>query len=140
MEIEIKTSKQNLVVKDIPETSWEELKPYWPSIVKSIIEVFLEGDFKPYSVRKNREDGFYAAEWYWEKSSFNPREYQLKEAKKFLKMLLKKKDFIGTIKEFNKSKNVEWTSKKNIKRLRQFVYSVCFELEEFLRSFHNENL
>jgi len=65
MNIEIEISGEKSVVKNVPETTWEALKPFWPPIVKAIIEVFLEGDFKPYDVRKDRKDGFYAGEWYW---------------------------------------------------------------------------
>lgn len=65
MDIEIEIAGKKSIVENVPETSWEALKPYWPSIVKGVIEVFLEGSFKPYSVRKDRKDGFYAGEWYW---------------------------------------------------------------------------
>ena len=132
MNIEIEISGEKSVVKNVPETTWEALKPFWPPIVKAIIEVFLEGDFKPYDVRKDRKDGFYAGEWYWNRSSIDSEEYPLKEAKKFIEMLLEKKCFVESIKEFNKPRQVNWT--ENIKQLRQFIYKTCFPLEEFLRS------
>lgn len=133
MDIKLRTSKGTLIAKDVPITSWEELKPYWIPIAKAVIEVFLIGNFKPYSVRKDRKDGFYAAEWYWEKSLSNPSEYPLKEAKKFLNMLKKNKDFINAVNGFNSIKGSNWTSNLNIKRLRHFVYSVCHELEGYLK-------
>lgn len=133
MDVKIEVSGREKIIKNVPETSWEELKPYWPLIVKSIIEVFLEGNFNPYSVRKNKQNGFYAAEWYWKQSEINPRKYSLKESKRFLKMLLKKKEFVSSIKEFNKSKSTDWTSKENIKKLRHFIYSTCVKLEELLK-------
>ena len=134
MNIEIEIASEKLLISDIPETSWKALEPYWPSIAKSVIEVFLEGNFKPYGVRKNKKDGFYAAEWYWNQSSHNPEGYPLKEAKRFLLMLSNKKEFLRSIREFNKKRKVDWTSKENIKQLRHFVYKICFFLEEFLKS------
>ncbi|MDG7044652.1 MAG: hypothetical protein JRN19_05435 [Nitrososphaerota archaeon] len=32
-----------VLAKDVPMTTWVDLKPYWPVIAKSIIEVFIEG-------------------------------------------------------------------------------------------------
>lgn len=132
MDIELRTSKGILIAKNVPMTSWEELKPYWKSIAKSVMDVFLKGNFKPYAVRKDIKDGFYAAEWYWEKSSINPSEYPLKEAKRFLNTLNKNKDFINAVNDFNSIKGSNWTSASNIKQLRHFVYSVCHELEGYL--------
>ena len=133
MDIEIRIRDGNLFVSNVPETSWEALKPFWPSLARAVIEVFLEGDFKPYGVRKHKKDGFYAAEWYWNQSSFDPDEYPLKEAERFLSMLLEKRDFVESVRSFNKSRKVDWTSKENIKQLRHFVYKICFPLEDFLK-------
>ena len=47
-------------------------------------------------------------------------------------MLRENDDFVETIKEFNKFKNVDWTSKKNFKQLGQFLYKNCYNLEELL--------
>ena len=132
MDIIIKTSKHTLITKDVPLTSWEELKPYWKLIAKSVIEVFLEGNFKPYSVRKNKKDGYYAAEWYWQMSLIDPKKYPLKQAKKFLVMLKKNKDFINAVKDFNSEKGSNWLLPSKINQLRHFVYSICHELEGYL--------
>ncbi len=67
MEIEISVFRNHIVVKGVPETTWEQLKPYWKDIAKAVLEVFKEGKFKPYDVRKTRPDGVYAAPWYWTK-------------------------------------------------------------------------
>jgi len=134
MDIEIEIAGEKSIVENVPVTSWEALQPYWPLIVKGIIEVFLEGDFKSYGVRKDRKDGFYAGDWYWNQSLIDPEEYPLKEAERFISMLLKKKCFIESIREFNKLKQVDWTLNENRKQLRQFIYKTCFLLEEFLRS------
>jgi hypothetical protein len=131
-DIEIEIAEEKLIVNNVPETSWEALTPYWPPIAKAIIEVYLEGRFKPYSVSKDRKDGFYAGEWYWKRSLRYPDKYPLKETKRFLKMLSKKKCFLESVKEFNRLRQTDWTSKENIKQLRQFIYTACHELEGFL--------
>lgn len=93
MNVEIEMGKEKLMLADVPETTWEALKPYWPPIVKAIIEVFLEGNFEPYGVRKDRKNGFYAGEWYWDQSLIHPKEYPLKEARRFIEKLLEKEVF-----------------------------------------------
>ena len=103
MNVEIEITGEKVVIEDVPETTWEALKPFWPPLVRAILEVFLEGNFKPYSVRKNRKDGFYAADWYWDRSPIDPKNYPLKEAKRFIRMLRKNENFINAIKEFNKA-------------------------------------
>jgi len=134
MDIEIETAGEKRIVRNVPEISWEALRPFWPSIARSVIEVFLEGNFKPYGVRKHEKDGFYAAEWYWGRSLIDPEEYPLKEARRFLRMLLKKECFLKSIREFNKPRRVDWTSKENAKQLRYFVYTICHKLEKLLGS------
>jgi hypothetical protein len=134
MDIEIEIAGEKEFVRNVPETSWEALRPFWPSIARSVIEVFLEGNFKPYGVRKNRKDGFYAGKWYWDRSRIDSEEYSLKEAKRFFVMLLKKDCFLESIRGFNKSREVDWTSKENAGKLRHFVYTICYTLEGFLGS------
>jgi len=134
MDIEIESAGVEKVVRNVPETSWEALRPFWPSIARSVIEVFLEGNFKPYGVRKHKKDGFYAGEWYWDRSEIDPEKYPLAEARRFLRALLKKECFLRSMREFNKPRKVDWTSKKNVKQLRYFVYTSCHTLEKFLGS------
>jgi len=140
MDIEIKTSKYSFTAKDVPIISWEELKPYWKLIAQAVIEVFLESDFKPYAVRKNQKDGFYAAEWYWRMSLIDSKKYPLKHAKKFLRILMKNKGFTNAVKEFNSIKGSNWLSSANESRLRQFVYSICYVLEDYLRGLNERYL
>jgi hypothetical protein len=112
MDIEIEISGEKLAAKNVPETSWDALQPFWPSIARAVIEVLFEGGFKPYSVRKNRKDGFYASEWYWKQSLENPEKYPLDEAKRFIEMLLEKEYFTESVREFNKSRNTDWLQKR----------------------------
>lgn len=132
MNVEINLGEEKIVIEDVPDTNWEALKPFWPSIVKAIIEVFLKGNFNPYHVTKERKNGFIASNWYWNQSVENFKNYPLKEAKRFIFMLRENDDFVETIKEFNKFKNVDWTLKKNFKQLGQFLYKNCYNLEELL--------
>lgn len=134
MKVEIEIGKEKSVLSDVPETTWEALKPYWPPIVKALIEVFLEGDFEPYGVRKDRKNGFYAGEWYWSQSLTHPEKYLLREARRFIEKLLEKKCFVEAVREFNGSRQVDWILERDRKQLRRFVYEICFALEGFLKS------
>lgn len=78
--------------KDIPNTTWKELEPYWPDITASIIEAILEDDFKISDVRKDNPKGFIANKFYWKAHKKNPSAYPLSEAKKFISKLKEKKD------------------------------------------------
>ncbi|MBU7018634.1 MAG: hypothetical protein HXS44_14080 [Theionarchaea archaeon] len=98
-DIEIEISGEKSIVRDVPEMSWDDLRFFWPSVARSLVEVFLGGSFKPYSVRKDRKDGLYASMWYWKQSSENPKEYPLGEAKRFIEMLLEKEYFTESSKD-----------------------------------------
>jgi len=119
----------------VPQTSWEELRPYWPDIAKSIIEVFLAGEFVPLHATKARPDGFYAAEVYWRKRESDSKSYPLSEADRFIVALKKKAAFVAAVKRFNAKRNTDWLAESKIPMLRMFLYSCCYQLEDYLANY-----
>jgi len=117
---------------NVPQTSWKELRPYWPEIVSAIIEVILENDFNLTVVKKGNRSGFIAPGHFWKKFQENPQRYRLTAARDFIKKLKEKEKFTYAIKKFNANKGVDWLTAENIPTLGGYVYSFCFYLLDYL--------
>ena len=125
------------VFKDIPNTTWIDLEPYWSDIVASIIEVVLENDFDISDVRKTNPNGFIASNFYWRANEKNPVEYPLNGAKRFLSALKNKKRFIEALEKFNQRRNTNWLLEENIHIFRRFIRSQCLPLINYLKKLKN---
>jgi len=91
-----------------------------------------------YTATIRRPNGIVADRSYWKKSMKNPEEIPLKEARRFISILVKHKDFVETIKNFNAKKKVNWLDEKNIDILGGYVYSCSYTLKPALRIVQKE--
>lgn len=136
----IKVQTKYGLIEGIPNTKWSDLKPYWPDIIASIIEVVLENDFEISDVRKTNPNGFIASNFYWRAHRKNPDKYPLIGAKKFISAIKNKKRFIKAINEFNKKKRTNWLLEENISTLRRFLRSQCLPLLKLLNKLKTKKL
>ena len=119
--------------RNVPQTSWKDLRPYWPEIVSAIIEVVLENDLNLTVVKKGNRSGFIAPGDYWKKYLERPKRYSLSGARFFIKKLKEKEKFSKAISKFNSNKVVDWLTNENIPILGGYLYSFCFYLLDYLR-------
>src|SRR2546427_2211606 len=97
MDLELNVRGKRIMVADVPETTWKELRSFWPRIAKATLEVFIDGGFQPYEVTKLRPDGCYAGPYYWTASFRRPNVYPLREARRFLIALKRNDDFVSAL-------------------------------------------
>lgn len=139
MDLKIVVKGKSRVARNVPNTSWKALEPYWPPIATAILEVVLNGEFQPRHVTLKKDDGFYAAEPYWERHESDSVNYPLTEAKRFLSMIGKKKSFVRAVKEFNRAKNRDWISEGDQIQFSRFVGTCCQQLEDYIFRYVEES-
>ena len=120
--------------RNVPDTDWNALKPFWPDIISSIIETILENPFTIQDFRVKKGRGFIAAEYYWKKYGFKSKQNPLSEAIAFINVLKTKPQFVTAIKQFNSSKGNDWLKEENIFTLARFIRSICLPILPLLRS------
>ena len=139
MDLKIIVNGKPRLAKNVPDTTWKSLEPYWPALATAILEVTLNNDFLPRHVTQEYEDGFYATEPYWERHERNPRQYPLTEAKRFVSLIKKKESFVSALREFNKPKNLDWLSDRDEIQFRKFVGNCCWQLEDYIFRYVEES-
>jgi hypothetical protein len=129
MDLELEVAGKRITVRDLPITTWKELRPFWPQIAKAVLEVFIEGHFQPYEVSRTRPDGSFASSYYWAESLHRPSVYPLKEAKRFVRALKEKDAFVKALNDFNRRARSKWATSHDQRQLRHFVHSICQQLK-----------
>ena len=122
-------------INNVPDTNWIELKPFWPTIAKNMIEVIHENTFRPYMATESSPDGIVSAPYYWLKYKEN---IPFSEAVKFLNLLKSRKDFTNVIRIFNKGYD-DWIKIENLYLLGSRVYSFYYTLSPALSTFNDSN-
>lgn len=129
----IKVLTEYGVFSNVPDTDWLELKPYWPDIIASIIEVLHENDFNISEVRQDNPTGFIASTPYWKVHKKKSKKYPLREVERFIFCLKQKRRFVQAITSFNRGHDTNWLLEEKISTLGGFLCSLCSPILEYLR-------